>query len=397
MIKLLNFQNKKINEIQIKFLIYSFVSIISLNFLFFSHRLFERQNGYILGDWLINYSGGFTRRGFFGETVIFLSNFLSVNLIYLTYFFFCILYVYFVFLLFKIISKTNFSFLKLIIVFSPATFLFAFYDPLAAGRKEFLFFLFFCLYFLYREKKFFIFFSPFIVSATILTHELFAFLVPFLIISRYVKTKSKKLKDYNYELFISTLLIIVFLFIYIFSDANLVHTCNTIKNFGYNSNLCLSINELNHFKNSEQKMFVFSHYISDKNYVQYYLSFLILSIFPIFLFLKKNLNFNFFISTFLMMVSFLPFLILFYFVNDWGRYIHIYTFLWMLIFLSNKETKKIDINISKILIVMIFSISWYIPHCCPEIHFSKYKVKPGIFYLYERIHLRLTTENDMYK
>ena len=69
----------------------------------------------------------------------------------------------------------------------------------------------------------------------------------------------------------------------------------------------------------------------------------------------------------------------------------------MLIFLSNKETKKIDINISKILIVMIFSISWYIPHCCPEIHFSKYKVKPGIFYLYERIHLRLTTENDMYK
>ena len=397
MIKLLNFQNKKINEIQIKFLIYSFVSIISLNFLFFSHRLFERQNGYILGDWLINYSGGFTRRGFFGETVIFLSNFLSVNLIYLTYFFFCILYVYFVFLLFKIISKTNFSFLKLIIVFSPATFLFAFYDPLAAGRKEFLFFLFFCLYFLYREKKSFIFFSPFIVSATILTHELFAFLVPFLIISRYVKTKSKKLKDYNYELFISTLLIIVFLFIYIFSDANLVHTCNTIKNFGYNGNLCLSINDLNHFKNSEQKMFVFSHYISDKNYVQYYLSFLILSIFPIFLFLKKNLNFNFFISTFLMMVSFLPFLILFYFVNDWGRYIHIYTFLWMLIFLSNKETKKIDINISKILIVMIFSISWYIPHCCPEIHFSKYKVKPGIFYLYERIHLRLTTENDMYK
>ena len=126
MIKLLNFQNKKINEIQIKFLIYSFVSIISLNFLFFSHRLFERQNGYILGDWLINYSGGFTRRGFFGETVIFLSNFLSVNLIYLTYFFFCILYVYFVFLLFKIISKTNFSFLKLIIVFSPATFFICF-------------------------------------------------------------------------------------------------------------------------------------------------------------------------------------------------------------------------------------------------------------------------------
>ena len=69
----------------------------------------------------------------------------------------------------------------------------------------------------------------------------------------------------------------------------------------------------------------------------------------------------------------------------------------MLIILSNNKIKEINLSYTKILIVLLYSSSWYIPHCCPDIHFSKYKFKPGIFYIYERIHLRLTTENHMYK
>ena len=56
-----------INQKIIKLFIYIFLFVCVTNYIFFSYRLFDRENGYILGDWLINYAGGFTRRGFFGE------------------------------------------------------------------------------------------------------------------------------------------------------------------------------------------------------------------------------------------------------------------------------------------------------------------------------------------
>jgi len=46
--------------------------IITLNYLFFNYRLIFRQNAYIAADWLINYQGGFVRRGLIGEIIFFL-------------------------------------------------------------------------------------------------------------------------------------------------------------------------------------------------------------------------------------------------------------------------------------------------------------------------------------
>jgi hypothetical protein len=48
--------------------------IITLNYFFFNYRLIFRQNAYIAGDWLINYQGGFIRRGFFGEIIFFVTS-----------------------------------------------------------------------------------------------------------------------------------------------------------------------------------------------------------------------------------------------------------------------------------------------------------------------------------
>ena len=383
-----------INQKTIKLFIYIFLSVYLINYIFFSHRLFIRENGYILGDWLINYAGGFTRRGLFGEITIYISNFLNLNLIDLTFILVTALYLYFIFLVLRIISKCNIDFFILLLILSPATFLFSFYDPLATGRKEFLFFLFFCLYFLYREKKIFIYFAPFILTTIILTHELFAFLCPFFIIIRYLNTKSLKLRDYYFEILIFFLCSFILLLIYNFSSPNIDLTCDAIKNFGYNWRICFSINDLNTLKESK---ILISEYIKDKNYIFYYSLFIFLSLLPIIFCLKKCFNLSSYISFLLLFLSLLPISTLFFFVNDWGRYIHIYSFIWMLIILSNNKIKEINLSYTKILIVLLYSSSWYIPHCCPDIHFSKYKFKPGIFYIYERIHLRLTTENHMYK
>ncbi len=383
-----------INYKTTKLLIYLFLFVCTVNHIFFSYRLFIRENGYILGDWLINYGGGFTRRGLFGEIIIHLSKNFDINLIKLTFIIFCIFYVYFIFLIYKIISRSNINFLTLLLILSPSTFLFSFYDPLAAGRKEFLFFIFFCLYFLYREKKIFIYSSPIIATGIILTHELFIFLCPLFFIARYLKTKSLRFRDYNLEILISCLSILILIFLFKLSNPNIQNTCEAIKNFGYDWRICFSINDLNLFRDNPGSV---AEYIKGKNYIFYYSLFLILSLIPILLCLKKFFNFNIYFSFLFIIISLLPIIGLVFVVNDWGRYIHIYTFVWMLIFLSCTKIKEINLSYAKVVVLLLYSSSWYIPHCCPEIHFSKYKFKPGILYIYERIHLRFTTENTMYK
>ena len=56
-----------------------FITLIFLNYIFFNYRLTFRQNGYITADWLYNYQGGFTRRGFIGEIIFNLSVIFNLN------------------------------------------------------------------------------------------------------------------------------------------------------------------------------------------------------------------------------------------------------------------------------------------------------------------------------
>ena len=47
---------------------------------FFLYQKHEVGNDYTMSDWLINYSGGFTKRGLIGQLSIYLSYFLNLNL-----------------------------------------------------------------------------------------------------------------------------------------------------------------------------------------------------------------------------------------------------------------------------------------------------------------------------
>ena len=67
------------------FIILFFLFLI-LNYLFFNYRILFRENGYILGDWLINYNGGFVRRGLIGHLFFNLSKELNISIINLIFF-----------------------------------------------------------------------------------------------------------------------------------------------------------------------------------------------------------------------------------------------------------------------------------------------------------------------
>ena len=82
--------NSKIFLILINFLI--------LNYIFFSQRIIFRQNPYIAGDWLINYQGGFVRRGFLGELFYQISKIFDVSILNILFLFNSIIIVFFFFL-----------------------------------------------------------------------------------------------------------------------------------------------------------------------------------------------------------------------------------------------------------------------------------------------------------
>tara|TARA_B100000900_G_C20569078_1_gene712397 strand:+ start:764 stop:1909 length:1146 start_codon:yes stop_codon:yes gene_type:complete len=377
-----------LNKLNYKFLTLTLVLASSLNYIFFTYRFFKRENGYIFGDWLINYSGGFTRRGLSGDILLSFTNFFNLDITYLTFFFVTFIYCLFVYVFIKILFRSNIDWIILLMIFSPSTFLFTLYDPLAIGRKEILFFLFFGIYLLCRNYRFFKFLGPLLSIIIILIHELFAFMMPFFFIARYLNIKNFYYKNYYDELFISFASVITLSFVFYFSNADTEIICNTIRELSFSSKICLSINDLNLHINNDG-IFDTRRYVLDKYYLFYYGLFLLLIIFPIFLCLKNNFKIDLKLIFFFLIFSIFPILILFIIVNDWGRYLHIFSMFWILLLLKNNlKITRPEKKIFKILIIFLFAISWYMPHCCPEIHFSKIKYKPGLYYFFERVNIR---------
>ena len=368
-----------------KLLSYILIFFTSLNYIFFTYRFFQRENGYILGDWLVNYGGGFSRRGLFGEIILNLKVFFNIGLINFTFIIVIFLYLIFIYLLIKLISKSNINFLILLFIFSPATILFNFYDPLAIGRKEMLFFLFMICYLLYNQSKLFIYLGTFAAILITLSHELFALLTPFLFIAKYLETRSYKLKTYFLEIIITFFSSAIFLLIIFLKDPNTIEACNNIVQFGLSPDLaCWAIND------AGSKPLQILQYWRDSYYSMYYSIFLTLIFILIFINLKKNFDLNYVKIFLIIFLSFLPIFLLFFLVNDWGRYLSVYSMFWMMILISkNNKQDNSKPNFIGITAIIIFSISWYMPHCCPERHFTTLKYKPGIYYIFERIVFRL--------
>ena len=87
-----------LNKIFLKMIFLISLSIISINF----YEWVIERSYYEYSDWLINYQGGFTRRGFIGELLYNVHNFTNIRLDLLLYIFVMSLYVSFFYFLLKI-------------------------------------------------------------------------------------------------------------------------------------------------------------------------------------------------------------------------------------------------------------------------------------------------------
>ena len=312
---------------------------------------------YVFTDWIINYEGGYIRRGLLGEVSINLSNFLNLNIKYIFLLVHSSIYLIFHLLFYKFFHQFIKNYVFYIFCFSPLVFLYPIATFEAFARKEIFYITFFllnCFLLIKINNRNIVFFSTnLLVILSYLIHESSLFFLIFFYFSYFVF-----LKKNNYKIRLSEISFIIIVYSILLYLITLPVTDEKI------SKMVFLINQ-NFFEITEYSgaiswlqrsassafMFIKSNNISSKDVLQ---NLLLLHFLIIFLYLLYINNFfklekYFFILT---LFSFLSPLVLFLVGNDWGRFVYIlYNFCLIFTFYCLHGDKKIFKKIDQLPVI----------------------------------------------
>ena len=188
-----------------------------------------------VAEWIINYQGGFGRRGLAGELLLIFSLLSEIHLKKIV-----LLFVYFVvsiyhIFLFNFLKKIKFNFYLILVVLSPLFVVFPITEIEALGRKDILiplFFLIFCMLYDKSDSILLIFYLIILYSILIFTHEVSVFYLPFFYLL--IIFKIRKFNILNILLLIMAsiyFLTILILFIkFNHSEYSIIKMCEILKN-----------------------------------------------------------------------------------------------------------------------------------------------------------------------
>ena len=343
-----------------------FILILILSSIFFVLYLFKLSQDYywryVYSDWIINYKGGYIKRGLLGQSSIIFNDLFNIgfkNTFIIIHSSIYLLFHYFFYQFFKGFKK---NYLFILICFSPLVFLFPIYVNDALARKEIFFitiFLINCYFLTYCKSYIVAFFSTNIfLIISCLIHEAVLFFSFFFYATFYLFLFKKKIKA-NYFVNSINLFIIVLLF-YINTRPIEISTINQMLFFiNNNSDMLMGptsgaipwltqLNEENSlFRPLAHKLSILLHLC--------YLHFVVFFYFIIFKFSNfnnsKNLKFLYVINIFFISI-------LFYIAQDWGRFVYItYNFLLIFTFFLLHDKKNIFLEIDQIEILKKIPLS----------------------------------------
>lgn len=326
-----------------------------------------------MGDWLINYNGGFIRRGFLGTSIIYLSQINNLNPGINTIIFQIIFYTIFFWYSYKLLKKQQTILPYIFLIFSPFIFTFQINDIGGGFRKEIIYFaLFAFLVFKSLEKndnsfKKIFYASLLLYSFLILTHEIFIIFLPYILIIFTQKYRVTKKNFLTLLLFLAPS-IIAFIAV-IFSYVNNNVDSNAIFLTLANQNYPIEKGAIYWLKTNST--FNLNFVMENINAYHYYFTYSLALTLGIvgFIPLSKKL-YNIFInkiSLFLILISILGSIPLFIVAADWGRFIYIHLVSWFLLSLLNTqqiEYKKTFHNFNTSILIFLYFSFWHIPHCC---------------------------------
>jgi len=366
----------------INFYIFTYLTILFFFSVFFLYQKHEVANDSTISEWLINYEGGFTKRGLIGQLSIYLSNFFTIKLREVIFILQALMVgVYFV-LVYQFLKNISYNKILIFAIFTPIFILYPIAEIEVLARKEIFIFIYFLIYtFIPIEKKTHKFFYKLcLLPVAILIWEPVIFFILFFLFLDLIENKIKKI-DKLFFLHLTSYFPSILLAIYIAlnpisDESHKLMTNSLMENFNEN---CYMSCELLKTKSSIYQQFQgnFDKY-SLEIFIRYTLI-IIIGFGPLFilLFNSKIKNEVFFLSKFknllipyLLLLS--PIIILFAMGYDWGRWVNIsyvfsiisfvYIYKYNLITLSEKFLKnKIFVNIKKktfIFIVIFYCFGW---------------------------------------
>ncbi len=363
-----------------------FIGLLAVAFIFQISKFYtfyEEYSDWQYADWLINYQGGFIRRGLIGELLFKAHIFLSINLDTLVLFFVIFLYIILIILLIKSLKFLDNSKIDTLIFLSPGFFIYPIMNSEVIGRKEILLFISLGLIVFFEKKikdKYLILTIVLTILILSLTHSGLLFYSPYLIFL-YLLIKLERLKNIKFtEIFIITFsLLIIFLLILLNqgSKIQVIEICNSIKDFIKDD--CLNRGQFLWLYNPVSEHVAVKLRSNLTENISIYLPSLIL----VFLFISLKLYFSKFntnnlylnkinplIVFFILFTFTLPIYILGY---DWGRYISMSFFSSYFLYIFCIKNKNLifspiffisDKIIPKkifIIIVFIYAFTWTFP------------------------------------
>ena len=189
-------------------------------------------------EWVINYQGGFVRRGLIGELVFQISNLFNLNLRFTFLIFQSFFYLIFYYLIYDLLKNINPNYFVVLAIFSPVFVIFPLAELEALGRKEILMFIVLLisikLYFYYFNNNLLLIFISTVFPILILTHEAVIF-YSFFFISLILITKQNINKLYFFKLFVfslPSLISIYFVYFYPHSIEETEKMCQELNKIG---------------------------------------------------------------------------------------------------------------------------------------------------------------------
>jgi hypothetical protein len=313
-----------------------------LLFLFFSASIFLFNkhtvgNDSTISEWLINYQGGFTRRGLLGDLAFNLALLFEAKIRFVIFLFQLFFYLTFVILTFNFIKDIKINFLSRLALYTPIFLLFPLGEIESLVRKETVIFIIFIIFLSLASKKYnekycnnYIFF---IFPISFLIWEPVIFFFPFIFFILYLKNYKKTvLKTFFKTLIISIPSVIVFLLVILNPLSEVGHDKMCQELMSLFQERCYMSLSLLKSKSSILQQFMTSYKME---YIVRYILIIIVGFLPLFILsanskLRKNkinllFKFKSFFTPLIILLSSAP--ILFAAMYDWGRVVNIaYTF-----------------------------------------------------------------------
>lgn len=335
---------------------------------------YTAHDGWVVGDWLINYQGGFVRRGFLGEIVYNVSYISGYNpgvIVFLLQ-----ISIYLLFLTFSYLILVQQKSLKahLLLIFSSFIFYFQVFDIDGGYRKEIIY-MAIISYVVWatnryeeRKVKNIIYVTLLFYPLVILTHEMLAIFLPYIVILYLIKIPLNKKRMLSLMVLLSISMAALVLSILNSGDQYIVEAIfGSLESAGYKMGRG-AISWL--AKDANDGFDLVRIGLNEKNYIKIYLmtmAIAFLSFIPILYKIIKIARINKIIFL-LFLVSVAGSIGISMVAWDWGRLIYIHlisVFLISLVILQDeKEMAPFASNYTIIILSIINFSFWHIPHCC---------------------------------